>query len=190
MSAVHVFGVGISLTVPLWFSSSLLVVFIWTVQMVVYVFGVLISFVFSWTVRMMCNLDSESVAIERIREYDNLPQVGIVIKIINIIMDRMSFLFFIGVIILVILRKLLGRHRQSSPLHWIGQTGERFSSSSSSSPLLSHCHRQWSYNDPIDAMVHNFPALGGQRDGQSRSPHATSTLQNRPQHFWRRKGNQ
>merc|ERR1719219_1792345 len=28
----------------------------------------------SWTVRMMCNLDSESVAIERIREYDNLPQ--------------------------------------------------------------------------------------------------------------------
>ena len=65
---------------------------------------------------MMCNLDSESVAIERIREYDNLPQVGIVIKIINIIMDRMSFLFFIGVIILVISRKLLGRHQQSSPL--------------------------------------------------------------------------
>ena len=113
------------------------------------VFSYLLT-VFSWTVRMMCNLDSESVAIERIREYDNLPQVDIAIKIINIIMDRMSFLFFIGVIILVILRKLLGRHRQSSPLHWIGQTGERFSSSSSSSsPLLSHV----TASDPIMILL-------------------------------------
>lgn len=33
----------------------------------------------SWTVRMLCNLDSDSVAIERLREYDSLPQVLVLV---------------------------------------------------------------------------------------------------------------
>ena len=57
---------------------------------------------------MMGNLDSESVAIERIREYDNLPQVNIGIIMVNIIMIKMV----VSIIstIFVICRKLHGRH--------------------------------------------------------------------------------
>ena len=77
---------------------------------------------------MMCNLDSESVAIERIREYDNLPQVNIIIIMVNIIIITMVVS---NITVFVICRKLLGRHRQSLALHWTGQTGARFSSSTS-----------------------------------------------------------
>ena len=97
----------------------------------------IIKIMISWTVRMMCNLDSESVAIERIREYDNLPQVDLVIiniVIINIVIIMVNTLIIAMVVSIVICRKLLGRHRQSLALHWTGQTGARFSSSTSLPP--------------------------------------------------------
>ena len=82
---------------------------------------------------MMCNLDSESVAIERICKYDNLPQVNIIIIMVNIIIITMVVS---NITVFVICRKLLGRHRQSLALHWTGQTGGRFLSLASSSPVI------------------------------------------------------
>ena len=71
---------------------------------------------------MMCNLDSESVAIERIREYDNLPQVtinaiptDIVLKVPHHCKRPTASC-----------RRLLGRRPPSSPLQRIGQTEARY----------------------------------------------------------------
>ena len=71
---------------------------------------------------MMCNLDSESVAIERIREYDNLPQVtfnaiptDVVLKVLHHCKRPTGSC-----------RRLLGRRPPSSPLQKIGQTEARY----------------------------------------------------------------
>ena len=71
---------------------------------------------------MMCNLDSESVAIERIREYDNLPQVTLNAIPTDIVLKGLHHCKRPT----ASCRKLLGRRSPSSPLQRIGQTEARY----------------------------------------------------------------
>ena len=71
---------------------------------------------------MMCNLDSESVAIERIREYDNLPKVTLTAIPTDIVLKGPHHCKRPT----APCRRLLGRRPPSSPLQKIGQTEARY----------------------------------------------------------------